>query len=162
MATIHPLGLALLVATQKNVQLIDVRRRAQFNRSHIRGARSVPLRELQAMKMVQARPLTNGEALVVISDTRIRATLAAGVLRTAACLKPIVLEGGMEAWEAEGLPTERSWRFRLVSAMDERLQRIMRRRPAANGEINQSGIVPRSADNDRWEYELQPRQASRG
>ena len=48
MTTIHPLGLAKAIADDKTFELLDVRSRKEFERGHIRDARSAPLRALQA------------------------------------------------------------------------------------------------------------------
>jgi hypothetical protein len=56
----------------------------------------------------------------LICWNRTRASLAAGLLRDAGCKHPVVLDGGMELWEAQGLPLVRPIRFEapaLVKAL---------------------------------------------
>ena len=52
MDTIHPLGLATMMATRQPFVLIDVRPRDQFDCSHICGARSIPLNRLYPAEIV--------------------------------------------------------------------------------------------------------------
>jgi hypothetical protein len=53
MDTIHPLGLATMMATHQPFALIDVRPRDQFQCSHICGAHSIPLNGLCPAKIVR-------------------------------------------------------------------------------------------------------------
>ena len=104
MITIHPKALAKLLVTQDKLDLIDVRPQTEFNRVHIRGARSVPLRALHAAKVLQERVGAKSDPVFIICWNRARASMAAGLLRDAGCPHPVVLAGGMELWEAQGLP----------------------------------------------------------
>lgn len=113
MTTIHPTGLAALVADHKPFELIDVRPGEEFKRGHIPGARSIPLKKLLPAKVVRDRKLAPNEPLFVVCQNRIMAGLAAGMLQGAGCMHPVVVDGGMQNWEARGLPEEHSWRFRL-------------------------------------------------
>ena len=53
------------------------------------------------------------EPLFVISSDRTMAGLAAGMLRGAGCMRPVVVDGGMQMWDAQGLPEAHSWRLPL-------------------------------------------------
>ena len=57
MKTIHPIGLARLIATHQPFDLIDVRTKEEFDKTHISGARSIPLPELRASKVLRDRKL---------------------------------------------------------------------------------------------------------
>ena len=59
MTTIHPLGLAQAIANHEKFELLDVRSRQEFERTHIRGARSVPLRTLQPVRLMRERGRKN-------------------------------------------------------------------------------------------------------
>jgi rhodanese-related sulfurtransferase len=123
MTTINPHTFADLIGTHAAVELIDVRPRAAFEREHIRGARSIPLSDLHAARIVQDRGLRNSRPLFLVCDGRLRASLAAGLLRGAGCLEPVVMEGGMESWRGLGLPTlqpygrVRLWLRRVAAAL---------------------------------------------
>ena len=125
MITIHPKALARLIVTQKNLDLIDVRPRAEFNRVHIRGARSVPLRTLLPATVLRERVGARMDPVFLICWNRVRASMAAGLLRDAGCERPVVLDGGMELWEAQGLPVVHPIRFEapaLVQALGRVVQ----------------------------------------
>ena len=102
MTTINLRNFADLIGTHPAVELIDVRPREDFEREHIRGARSIPLSHLTPRRSCRTR--TPGR-LFLICNGRVRASLAAGMLREAGCLDPVVIEGGMKSWKAQGLPT---------------------------------------------------------
>lgn len=125
MITIHPKALAKLIVTQDKLDLIDVRPRAEFNRVHIRGARSVPLAGLRPTKVLRERVGAKSDPVFLICWNRMRASMAAGMLRDAGCLRPVVLDGGMELWEAQGLPVVHPIRFEapaLVRAVSRAVQ----------------------------------------
>ena len=111
MTTIHPTGLATLVANHRPFDLIDVRPQEEFNRLHIPGARSIPLNKMSPFKVVRERKLAASEPLFVICGNRALAGLAAGMLHGAGCIEPVVVEGGMETWETQGLPAVHTARF---------------------------------------------------
>lgn len=120
MITIHPKALAKLIVTQDKLDLIDVRPRSEFNRVHIRGARSVPLAGLNPAKVLQDRVGAKSDPVFLICWNRMRASMAAGLLRDAGCQHPVVLDGGMELWETQGLPVVHPIRFEapaLVKAL---------------------------------------------
>ena len=104
MKTIHPIGLARLIATHQPFDLIDVRTKEEFDKAHIPGARSIPLPELRASKVLRDRKLPATEPLYVICRSRVLAGLASGILEGAGCANAVVVDGGMETWQAQGLP----------------------------------------------------------
>jgi rhodanese-related sulfurtransferase len=125
MITIHPKALAKLLVTQNKLNLIDVRPRAEFNRVHIRGARSIPLGTLQAAKVLRERVGAKSDPVFLICWNRARASMAAGLLRDAGCQHPVVLDGGMQLWEAQGLPVVHPIRVEapaLVKALGRAVQ----------------------------------------
>jgi rhodanese-related sulfurtransferase len=110
MKTIHPIGLARLIATRQPFDLIDVRTKEEFEKAHIPGARSIPLPELRASKVLRDRKLSATEPLYVICRSRVLAGLASGALEGAGCGNAVVVDGGMETWQAQGLPVvRRKW-----------------------------------------------------
>ena len=116
MTTIHPMGMASLIADHRPFDLIDVRSRAEFDKLHIPGARSVPLKKLSPALILRERRLAASEPLFVICRNRVLATLAAGMLRGVGCSQPVVVDGGMETWETQGLPAIRTRNFCTTKA----------------------------------------------
>lgn len=85
--------------------LLDVRTPAEFEEAHIEGSILHPLTELDAH---QVRSLAAGrESCLVICRSGNRAKQAAEKLTAAGLTDVQVLEGGVQAWEAAGLPLQR-------------------------------------------------------
>ncbi len=128
MDTIHPLGLATMIATHQPFALIDVRPRDQFECSHIRGARSIPLDRLCPAKIMREYGNDDLGPLFLVCRRGIRASLAAGMLRPTGRLRPIIVTGGMERWEAQALPTVHTLRMQIPPP----LRRLLAAGPAAS------------------------------
>jgi rhodanese-related sulfurtransferase len=115
MKTIHPIGLSRLIATHQPFDLIDVRTKEEFDKAHIPGARSIPLPELRASKVLRDRKLSATEPLYVICRSRVLAGLASGALEGAGCGNAVVVDGGMKTWEERGLPVvRRKWLHKIA------------------------------------------------
>jgi rhodanese-related sulfurtransferase len=115
MTTINPMRIATLIAYRKPFDLIDVRPREEFDRLHIPGARSVPLKEMSPPRVVSDHKLKTSGPLFVVCRNRALASLATGMLRAAGFTTPVVVEGGMQAWENLGLPAVPTRRFHFPS-----------------------------------------------
>ena len=111
MTTIQPTALASLVQSHRRFDLIDVRPETEFHRSHIPGARSAPLNKMSAPEILRERKCLPSEPLFVISEDRALAGMAAGILRGAGCILPVVVDGGMAVWQSQDLPAVHSRRF---------------------------------------------------
>ncbi len=85
--------------------LLDVRTPAEFRSTSIAGAKLMPLQQFDAARVMQEHP--SGVQCVVICRGGVRAANAAQQLATAGMKGVRVLEGGMLAWEAAGLPVQR-------------------------------------------------------
>jgi rhodanese-related sulfurtransferase len=96
--------LAHLLATNATLALIDVREPGEYNLAHIAGASSVPRRQLES-RMGRLVPF-RGVQVVVCDDTGRRAALAAGTLERLGYRRVAVLEGGVNRWASQDLPTE--------------------------------------------------------
>ncbi len=83
-------------------QLIDVREYPEYAAGHIRGARLIPLRELER----RAAELDRTHPIFVICRTGRRATEAQRRLLALGFADVRVVRGGMVAWEERRLPTE--------------------------------------------------------
>jgi len=169
MDTIHPLGLATMMATHQSFAIIDVRPRDQFEHSHISGARSIPLNRLCPAEIMREHGSDDSSPLFLICRRGIRASLAAGMLQSTGRLRPVIVAGGMELWEAQGFPTVHSRRVqtpplmrRLLTASRERRAVLRVARQKVRKQILRA-FPPRPVDNDWWcRDEFQQRQAYRG
>ncbi len=96
--------LGTLAATQmmnaRDVQVVDVRSAAEFGAGSLRDARNLPLAELAA----RASELRKDRPVLVVCDLGRRASLAAVKLRSAGIGEVYILDGGLSAWRAAGLP----------------------------------------------------------
>jgi rhodanese-related sulfurtransferase len=111
MKTITPIKLQMLI-DQYDVELIDVRPKKDFKTVHALGARSIPLSGLEPHSILAHRKLDRRAPLYIMSRERALASLAACSLASAGLAEPVVVEGGIEAWEGQCLPVVRnkSWR----------------------------------------------------
>ena len=101
-------GLKRMMETDGAALLIlDVRPRSQFDERHIEGARNIPLESLPALTggIVKSR-----RKIAVICTCGKRSLEAVHLLNKAGG-DPILVEGGMTAWEAAGFPTVSSERI---------------------------------------------------
>jgi rhodanese-related sulfurtransferase len=84
--------------------LVDVREPNEFRALSIRGARLVPL---SAFDPGKAQP-DPGTQLVLHCAAGVRCGVAAQILQASGYKGEILrMAGGIKAWQAEGLPTER-------------------------------------------------------
>ena len=110
MKTIAPFELQMLI-NKRGVEVIDVRPKDDFKRVHAVVARSIPLAIFEPHTVLAHRRLGKREPLYIMSHERMLASLAAGSLAAAGLLEPVVVDGGIEAWERQCLPLvrERPW-----------------------------------------------------
>ena len=99
--------LEMLIENRERLDLIDIRPKDEFRAMHIPGARSVPFAQLARPKGFRRFRRTI-ESVYVISDDRVKASLATGILRACGYMNAIVVEGGMNAWMSQGLPTSKN------------------------------------------------------
>jgi rhodanese-related sulfurtransferase len=102
--TISPKALAELHASEKSVELLDVRTPLEFHEIHVDFARNVPLDRLDAQSV--ERKGWGNDPLYVICRSGSRGKQACERL-SAAGLNVVNVEGGTLAWEAAGLPVVR-------------------------------------------------------
>jgi rhodanese-related sulfurtransferase len=93
-----------LIRNDPTIRLLDVRTPGEYSALHIRGAYNVPLGRLSEHAS-EIRGVTGPVVLVCRSGQRARKAEAA--LKSAGMPNLHVLEGGMQGWEAAGLPVER-------------------------------------------------------
>ncbi|MBM7458194.1 rhodanese-like domain-containing protein [Rhodococcus coprophilus] len=103
--TLDPIALQELVDAGKNVRVIDVRTPGEFETVHIPGAYNVPLDLLREHRDEFLAHLD--EDIVLVCRSGQRASQAEETLRIAGLCNVHILEGGMTAWDAQGLPVNR-------------------------------------------------------
>jgi rhodanese-related sulfurtransferase len=107
MKTIHPLDLEAKIAANEPVEILDLRSRPQFEKRHVHGAHSLPFDQFDAASLLRCRELPWQEPLYVVSQKGGHARLAADAMEEFGVDNLIVVEGGMENWEQNGLPVVR-------------------------------------------------------
>lgn len=96
--------------TQRLVQepstlVLDVRSPGEFETSHIDGAVNIPVDRLDPhLREIVA---AGGGTMVLVCQSGGRAEQAAGKLTSEGHLDLVLLEGGMNAWQAAGAPVRR-------------------------------------------------------
>ena len=89
-------------AQKNNYLLLDVRTPSEFQEAHIEGAESHPLGSLDPSQVAEWAREKSGTILICRSGTR--AKVAAEKLAAAGVKNVMILEGGVQAWEWDGLP----------------------------------------------------------
>lgn len=94
-----------LEQTMAGKTLVDVRTPAEYEEIHIPGSRLVPLHELAGERL--AGLIAGSGTCVLVCRSGNRAKQAAEKLAAAGHKDLEILEGGVTAWEAAGLPVNR-------------------------------------------------------
>jgi len=97
---------SLLQATQMINQgktlVLDVRESAEFAAGHLRDAKNIPLKELpQRLSELEKAKAKN---VIVMCQSGTRSPKAASVLNKAGFASVFSLNGGLAAWQAQGMP----------------------------------------------------------
>jgi rhodanese-related sulfurtransferase len=95
----------------KRITLIDVRTPVEHEEMHIEGSLLMPLGALDAVA-VKAAAGESGQCVIICHSGK-RAEQAFQKLQAAGCDKLAILAGGVSAWQAAGLPLQRSEKKRL-------------------------------------------------
>ena len=100
---VEPRELVAKLAAAQAPLILDVRGPDEFTGplGHIAGARNLPL---DALAAELPGLVAQGNAIVAICKTDRRSAAAARLLRDAGATEVSVLRGGMEGWNALGLP----------------------------------------------------------
>jgi len=98
---------SILQATQLFNQgktlLLDVRDEAEFAAGHMRDAKHIPLKQLPT-RLAEIDKF-KAKTVIVVCATGVRSSTASGMLKKAGFADVFSLDGGMTAWQAQGLPT---------------------------------------------------------
>jgi rhodanese-related sulfurtransferase len=120
MKTINPFELQMLI-DKGNIELIDVRPTKDFQRVHALMARSIPLSKFEPHRVVAHRHLETDAPLYIMAQDKTVGSLAACGLKSVGLVDPIVVEGGIDAWERQCLPTIRNTPWSLPSLSVSRM-----------------------------------------
>lgn len=92
---------AVQLINQQDAVVVDVRPLATYQNGHVPHSRNLPLAELTN----KAASLPKDKPVIVVCDRGQIALGAAAKLRQTGLTHVAVLEGGLNAWVAAGLPT---------------------------------------------------------
>ena len=96
---------AVRLINREKAVLIDVSEPAEYAAGHAVGARSVPLAGLETSREL---PKNKSLPLVVVCPTGTRAPRAVALLKKLGFENTTALAGGLAAWRAANLPTEKT------------------------------------------------------
>jgi rhodanese-related sulfurtransferase len=98
---------SILQATQLFNQgkalFLDVREEEEFAKGHVREARNIPLAKLG--ERIGELGKFKSKQVVVMCATGVRSAKAAAQLKAAGFETVNIMEGGVTAWQSQGLPT---------------------------------------------------------
>jgi rhodanese-related sulfurtransferase len=96
---------AVRLINRERAVLIDISEPAEYAAGHAVGARSVPLAGLETSREL---PKNKSLPLVVVCPTGARAPRAVALLKKLGFENTTALAGGLAAWRAANLPTEKT------------------------------------------------------
>ena len=93
---------ATQLINQGKAVIVDVREPAAFAAGHLRDAKNIPLKELsnRAGELDKAK----NKAVIAVCQTGVQSSKAAAQLKKAGFNEAVSLDGGITAWQAQGLP----------------------------------------------------------
>jgi rhodanese-related sulfurtransferase len=86
--------------------IVDVRDAAEFAGGHVRDAKNIPLPELG--KRVGELEKFKNRSIIVVCQKGARSAAAASILAKAGFEDVVCLDGGLAAWQTQGLPIAKS------------------------------------------------------
>lgn len=101
-AHLSPGELRDLLASQKDLQLVDVRTAGEFSSGHLAAARNIPLDQLQG----RLGELDKSKPLAVYCRSGHRSSQAIKILRSAGFAQSKHMDGGIMAWQGAGMPVK--------------------------------------------------------
>jgi rhodanese-related sulfurtransferase len=87
---------------QSRCTILDVRNAEEFATGHIKNAKNIPLPELS--KRVSELEKQKAQTVIAVCASGTRSATAAALLSRAGFANVVSLDGGMSAWQSQGLP----------------------------------------------------------
>ena len=100
----QPAEVAKMLAAKKKPLILDVRTPEEFEADHIRGAKNLPIQELQSHAPTELKKYA-GKPIVCVCEHGERSGISAAMLSWMGFRKVMNLYGGMSAWREKGYPT---------------------------------------------------------
>jgi rhodanese-related sulfurtransferase len=94
---------ATQLINQGKTIIVDVRDPAAFAAGHVRDAKNIPLKELP--KRIGELEKFKSKAVVVVCQSGVQSSKGTTQLKSAGFNEVYSLNGGLAAWQAQGLPT---------------------------------------------------------
>jgi rhodanese-related sulfurtransferase len=93
---------ATQMINQGNAVVVDVRDPAAFAAGHLRDAKNIPLKELS--NRVSELDKAKTKPVIAVCQSGVQSAKAAAQLKKAGFNAAVSLDGGVAAWQAQGLP----------------------------------------------------------
>jgi len=97
---------SLLQATQlmnqSRCSILDVRESTEFATGHIKNAKNIPVSELA--KRITELEKQKAHTVLTVCASGTRSATASAILTRAGFANVVSIDGGMSAWQAQGLP----------------------------------------------------------
>jgi len=93
---------AIQLINQGKSVIVDVREPAAFAAGHLRDAKNIPLKELS--NRVSELDKFKSKAVIAVCQTGMQSAKAVAQLKKAGFNEAFSLDGGIAAWQAQGLP----------------------------------------------------------
>lgn len=94
---------ATQMVNQGKTLLLDVREASEFAAGHVRDAKNIPLKQLP--ERIGELDKFKAKSVVVVCASGVRSSKALSQLKNAGFNEAYSLDGGLTAWQAQGLPT---------------------------------------------------------
>lgn len=93
---------ATQLINQGKAVIVDVREPSAFAAGHLREAKNIPLKELS--NRLGDLEKFKSKSVIAVCQTGAQSAKAAAQLRKAGFSQAVSLEGGISAWQAQGMP----------------------------------------------------------
>lgn len=88
---------------QAKTLVLDVRSAEEFGSGHLPNSKNIPLKELESR--IKEIEKSKANVVVTVCATGVRSSSAVAILSKAGFEKAFSLDGGVAAWQSQGLPT---------------------------------------------------------